>query len=60
MCRYVLVFFPVLNVRYRVGITTNEMLDVPKLPFVAIGSLEFLSSICGMYAGGNIYIFTSW
>ncbi|KAG6409199.1 hypothetical protein SASPL_132233 [Salvia splendens] len=48
---YVLVFFSVLLVRYRVGITTNEMLVIPKLPFVAIGSLEFLSSVCGMYAG---------
>ncbi|XP_047976989.1 protein CLT2, chloroplastic-like [Salvia hispanica] len=51
---YVLVFFLVLHVRYRAGITTNEMLAVPKLPFVAIGSLEFLSSICQMYAGAML------
>ncbi|XP_057774138.1 protein CLT2, chloroplastic-like isoform X2 [Salvia miltiorrhiza] len=30
------------------------MLAVPKSPFVAIGFLEFLSSICGMYAGAML------
>ncbi|XP_057773318.1 protein CLT2, chloroplastic-like [Salvia miltiorrhiza] len=50
----VVVFFWVLYVRYHVGVTTNEMLAVPKSPFVAIGFLEFLSSICGMYAGAML------
>ncbi|KAH6788534.1 CRT transporter 2 [Perilla frutescens var. frutescens] len=51
---FVGVFFSVLHMRYHGGKTTDEMLGVPKLPFVVIGLLEFLSSVCGMYAGAML------
>jgi len=37
---YVLVYFSFLFARYRAGIVTKEMLNCPKLPFVAVGFLE--------------------
>ncbi|KAL8030186.1 hypothetical protein ABFX02_14G271600 [Erythranthe guttata] len=48
---YVAVFFSVLRVRYRAGKTTDEMLDLPKSPFIAIGFLESVSIVSAMYAG---------
>lgn len=53
MDRYVAVYFSVLLMRYRAGITTDEMMAVPKSPFIAIGILEAVSIVGGMYAGGN-------
>ncbi|KAL7127676.1 hypothetical protein ABFS83_14G267900 [Erythranthe nasuta] len=48
---YVAVFFSVLRVRYCAGITTDEMLNLPKSPFIAIGFLESVSIVSAMYAG---------
>ncbi|KAL7085420.1 hypothetical protein ACP275_14G281100 [Erythranthe tilingii] len=48
---YVAVFFSVLRVRYRAGKTTDEMLNLPKSPFIAIGFLESVSIVSAMYAG---------
>lgn len=49
-----MIYFSVLYTRYRMGIVTDEMLSLPKLPFVAIGVLEALSLASGMAAAGNI------
>ncbi|CAA0809105.1 CRT (chloroquine-resistance transporter)-like transporter 2 [Striga hermonthica] len=48
---YVAVYFTVLCLRYRAGITTDEMLALPKSPFIAIGFLESISLLSAMYAG---------
>ncbi|GER47811.1 CRT (chloroquine-resistance transporter)-liketransporter 2 [Striga asiatica] len=48
---YVAVYFTVLCLRYRTGITTDEMLALPKSPFIAIGFLESISLLSAMYAG---------
>ncbi|EYU36454.1 hypothetical protein MIMGU_mgv1a012637mg [Erythranthe guttata] len=48
---YVAVLFSVLRVRYRAGITTDEMLNLPKSPFIAIAFLESISIVSAMYAG---------
>ncbi|KAL7085434.1 hypothetical protein ACP275_14G282000 [Erythranthe tilingii] len=48
---YVAVLFSVLRVRYRAGITTGEMLNLPKSPFIAIAFLESISIVSAMYAG---------
>lgn len=51
---YVAVYFSVLLMRYRAGITTDEMMAVPKSPFIAIGILEAVSIVGGMYAGAML------
>ncbi|XWS71246.1 hypothetical protein CRYUN_Cryun03dG0122000 [Craigia yunnanensis] len=48
---YVLVYFSVLYLRYRAGIVTDEMLSMPKVPFLAVGLLEALAAATGMAAG---------
>lgn len=48
---YVAVYFSILYLRYHVGIVTDEMLSMPKAPFVAIGLLEALAAATGMAAG---------
>lgn len=41
--------------RYRSGIATDEMLALPKSPFILIGFLEALGVVSGMYSGGIVY-----
>ncbi|KAK6130536.1 hypothetical protein DH2020_035717 [Rehmannia glutinosa] len=48
---YVAIYFSVLRVRYNAGITTDEMLAIPKSPFIVIGFLESISILSAMYAG---------
>ncbi|RDY00642.1 Protein CLT2, chloroplastic [Mucuna pruriens] len=48
---YVVIYFSTLYFRYRARIVTDEMLEIPKLPFVAIGFLEALGLVTGMAAG---------
>ncbi|OMO72838.1 hypothetical protein CCACVL1_17565 [Corchorus capsularis] len=48
---YVLVYFSVLYLRYHAGIVTDEMLSMPKAPFLAVGLLEALAAATGMAAG---------
>lgn len=50
---YVLVYFSILYVRYHTGKVTDEMLSLPKIPYVAVGLLEALAAASGMAAGGN-------
>lgn len=50
-------YFSVLYVRYHAGIVTDEMLSMPKAPFLAVGLLEALAAATGMAAGGNDTIF---
>ncbi|KAK8963317.1 hypothetical protein KSP40_PGU019247 [Platanthera guangdongensis] len=52
---YVIVYFSILYGRYRAGIVTNEMLSMPKTPFMAVGLLEALGAASGMAAGGKRY-----
>ncbi|CAA0809107.1 CRT (chloroquine-resistance transporter)-like transporter 2 [Striga hermonthica] len=51
---YVAVYFSALNMRYRAGIATDEMLAIPKWPFVFIGLLEALGVVSGMYSGAML------
>ncbi|XP_010031716.2 protein CLT1, chloroplastic isoform X1 [Eucalyptus grandis] len=48
---YVVVYFSILYLRYHAGIVTDEMLSMPKAPFVAVGMLEALAAATGMAAG---------
>ncbi|KAJ8560423.1 hypothetical protein K7X08_022283 [Anisodus acutangulus] len=48
---YVLVYFSILYLRYHDGKVTDEMLSLPKFPFVAVGLLEALAAASGMAAG---------
>lgn len=48
---YVAVYFSILYLRYHAGIVTDEMLSMPKAPFVAVGLLEALAAATGMAAG---------
>ncbi|OIS96480.1 PREDICTED: protein CLT3, chloroplastic-like [Nicotiana attenuata] len=48
---YVLVYFTILYLRYHAGKVTDEMLSLPKTPFVAVGLLEALAAASGMAAG---------
>ncbi|KAJ6825634.1 protein CLT3, chloroplastic-like [Iris pallida] len=48
---YVVVYFSVLYFRYHAGIVTDEMLSLPKTPFLAVGLLEALAAASGMAAG---------
>jgi len=36
------------------GIVTDEMLSMPKTPFIVVGLLEALGAATGMAAGGNV------
>lgn len=47
---YVLIYFTILYTRRRLGIVTNEMMDVPKWRFAIIGFLEALGVATGMAA----------
>ncbi|KAL3634037.1 Protein clt2, chloroplastic [Castilleja foliolosa] len=51
---YVAIYFSALFMRYRAGIATDEMLAIPKLPFIAIGLLEALGVVAGMYSGAML------
>lgn len=48
---YVIVYFSILYLRYHAGIVTDEMLSMPKAPFLAVGLLEALAAATGMAAG---------
>ena len=48
-----IVYFSILYARYHAGIVTDEMLSMPKAPFLAVGLLEALAAATGMAAGGN-------
>ncbi|KAH7862374.1 hypothetical protein Vadar_003943 [Vaccinium darrowii] len=47
---YVIVYFSILYIRYHAGIVTDEMLSLPKAPYVAVGLLEALGAASGMAA----------
>lgn len=53
-----------MYLRYHAGIVTDEMLSLPKAPFLAVGLLEALGAATGMAAGGNAHfimlLFASW
>ncbi|GAU32802.1 hypothetical protein TSUD_152510 [Trifolium subterraneum] len=51
---YVIVYFSILYIRYRAGIVTNEMLSLPKAPFLFVGLLEALGAATGMAAGAML------
>ncbi|XP_057431362.1 protein CLT1, chloroplastic isoform X2 [Lotus japonicus] len=51
---YVIVYFSILYIRYRTGIVTDEMLSVPKTPFLFVGLLEALGAATGMAAGAML------
>ncbi|GKU93466.1 hypothetical protein SLEP1_g7061 [Rubroshorea leprosula] len=48
---YVIVYFSILYLRYHAGIVTDDMLSMPKAPFLAVGLLEALAAATGMAAG---------
>ncbi|KAE8732375.1 phenylalanine N-monooxygenase-like [Hibiscus syriacus] len=48
---YVVVYFSVMHLRYHAGIVTDEMLSMPKAPFLGVGLLEALATVTGMAAG---------
>lgn len=56
LSRYVIVYSSILFLRYHAGKVTNEMLSLPKTPFLAVGLLEALGAASGMAAGGNGYL----
>ncbi|XP_055962213.1 protein CLT1, chloroplastic isoform X2 [Mercurialis annua] len=47
---YVIVYFTILYIRYHAGIVTDEMLSMPKAPFLLVGLLEALAAATGMAA----------
>ncbi|XP_058767036.1 protein CLT1, chloroplastic-like isoform X2 [Vicia villosa] len=51
---YVVVYFSILYIRYRAGIVTDEMLSMPKTPFLIVGLLEALGAATGMAAGAML------
>lgn len=51
---YVAIYFSVLYTRYNSGIATDEMLALPKSPFIIIGFLEALGVVSGMYSGAML------
>ncbi|KAI3857920.1 hypothetical protein MKW98_011186 [Papaver atlanticum] len=51
---YVVVYFSVLYFRYHAGIVTDEMLALPKAPFVGVGILEALAAASGMAAAAML------
>uniref|UniRef100_A0A6M2EF84 EamA domain-containing protein n=1 Tax=Populus davidiana TaxID=266767 RepID=A0A6M2EF84_9ROSI len=48
---YVIVYFTILHIRHRAGIVTDEMLSMPKAPYLLVGLLEALGAATGMAAG---------
>ncbi|XP_019157806.1 PREDICTED: protein CLT1, chloroplastic-like isoform X2 [Ipomoea nil] len=48
---YVIVYSSILFLRYHAGKVTNEMLSLPKTPFLVVGLLEALGAASGMAAG---------
>ncbi|KAK2445408.1 CRT (chloroquine-resistance transporter) transporter [Trifolium repens] len=48
---YVVIYFSILYIRYRLGIVTKEMLAIPKWRFFVIGFLEALGLVAGMSSG---------
>lgn len=54
LSRYVLVYFTILHIRYNAGLVTDEMLSLPKAPFLLVGLLEALGAAAGMAAAGNL------
>lgn len=48
---YVIVYFTILHIRHRAGIVTDEMLSMPKAPYILVGLLEALGAATGMAAG---------
>ncbi|CAL5385742.1 unnamed protein product [Camellia sinensis] len=51
---YVAIYFSILYVRYRAGIVTDEMMAIPKSPFIMIGILEALGVAAGMSSGAML------
>ncbi|XP_028084878.1 protein CLT2, chloroplastic-like isoform X2 [Camellia sinensis] len=51
---YVAIYFSILYVRYRAGIVTDEMMAIPKSPFIVIGILEALGVAAGMSSGAML------
>ncbi|EEF36334.1 conserved hypothetical protein [Ricinus communis] len=47
---YVIVYFTILYIRYHAGIVTDEMLSMPKAPYLLVGLLEALAAATGMAA----------
>lgn len=58
LCSYVIIYFSILYLRYRSGMVTDEMIALPKAPFVAIGALDALGVAAGMAAVGTILLCT--
>ena len=56
MRRYVSIYFSILYMRYRAGIVTDEMIALPKSPFLAIGILEAIGVASGMASAGILFI----
>ena len=54
--RYVAIYFSILYMRYRTRVVTDEMMAIPKSPFMMIGILEALGVAAGMSAGGIMSI----
>ncbi|XAR62066.1 hypothetical protein NMG60_11016661 [Bertholletia excelsa] len=48
---YVAIYFSILSVRYRMGMVTDQMMAIPKSPFLIIGILEALGVATGMASG---------
>ncbi|CAI0541320.1 unnamed protein product [Linum tenue] len=57
---YVLVYFTILHFRHRAGIVSNEMLSLPKGPFILVGILEALGAATGMAAAGRYHSNLEW
>lgn len=57
--RYVIVYFAIMYIRHHEGIVTDEMLHVPKTPFIVLGLLQALAAAAGNAAGGNSAYFLS-
>ncbi|KAH0936802.1 hypothetical protein HID58_004263 [Brassica napus] len=51
---YVAVYYSILYFRYRAGTVTDEMLSVPKMPFLIAGVLQALAAAAGMAATANL------
>ncbi|KAJ9545404.1 hypothetical protein OSB04_025111 [Centaurea solstitialis] len=51
---YVVIYFSILYIRHRAGIVTSEMMALPKRRFAAIGMLEALGVVSGMYAAAML------
>ncbi|PSR99977.1 hypothetical protein CEY00_Acc23877 [Actinidia chinensis var. chinensis] len=51
---YVAIYFSILFMRYRARIVTDEMMAIPKSPFMMIGILEALGVAAGMSAGAML------